>query len=141
MARLIVQASFSFADYGTDPSPAWLSLSISTEDGQPADLPFPDALHPDRPLPVSGEVLTSELWGGASSEVTAPRLVFASPSLPGIYSVEIETADPQHPSLRQLRPLSIGLVVTSGSDRGQALAYRAIGCCPDPKDEPDPKDR
>src|SRR5438093_9410522 len=124
MAELDVQAMFTLDTSNYPPGPLWLALSVSTSDGLPVILEFPNSAYPGRTWPVKGIVLTSEGLGGVPVKVQFTNVIYSSPfEFPGLYTLDVASADPDISApLAELRPLAIGVIVESGSDRGQALA-------------------
>jgi hypothetical protein len=123
MAKLDVQATFTLDTSSYPPAPLWLALSVSTSDGVPVSLVFPNPAYPGRSWPVKAVVLTSEGFGGVPVPVQFTGVIYESLfDFPGIYVLDIDTGGDFTAPLAEIRPLSIAVVVESGTDRGQTLA-------------------
>jgi len=120
VAELDVQASFTPAT-NQSPGPLWLSLSISGEDGLAPDIRFPNPAYPEVTWPIKGVVLTSEGLGAVTVPIKCTELVYQSIEYHGMVIVEI-ASDWEGASLAEIRPLVIGIIVETATDRGQALA-------------------
>jgi hypothetical protein len=133
MAKLNVQATFTLDTSSYPRAPLWLALSVSTSDGLPVILEFPNPAYPGRTWPVKAIVLTSEHLGGVPVKCEVTDVIYDSPfEYPGIYNLDFNTADPDITTpLAQVRPLAIGVIVESGADRGQALALASPSMEPD----------
>ena len=123
MAKLDVEATFTLDTSNYPPGPLWLALSVSTSDGLPVNLVLPHPAYPGRTWPVKAIVLTSDGLGGVPVPVHFSSVIYQSPfDFPGMYILDIDTGGDFSSPLAQIRPLSIGVIVETETDRGQTLA-------------------
>jgi hypothetical protein len=133
MAELVVEATFTLDTSNYPPGPLWLALSVRTSDGQPVILQFPNPAYPEVTWPLKALVLTSEGLGGVPVPVKFTSVIYDSPfEFPGIYNLDIDSAGDDESPLADIRPLTIAVVVESGTDRGQTLAVASQSMRLDP---------
>jgi hypothetical protein len=118
MAELDVAGSFLITiGRGAGPETC-VVLSVSDADGKPVVLHFPNPPDADR-RPVYIFVALSAMFGAFEIPL---RIVEVQPQEAGFYGLGVEGPRDLGVRLEQIRPSTLGIVVETGADRGQALA-------------------
>jgi hypothetical protein len=114
VAKLEVSGSFFIAPGETPVPETWVAISVLSADGNPKDLDFP-AGNP----PVEVFLVFSALFGADEMSL---RILDDDRQRPGFYVLRVETFADLGQRLDQIGPVTLGIIVDDGTDRGQALA-------------------
>ncbi len=117
MAELDVSGAFLMTiGRGSGPE-TWLTISVNSEDGQPALINFPKKLGGDGPVQVF--VALSAMFGAFAVPL---HVVEVESQAPGFYGLRVVPPGDLGVKLEDMRPATLGVTVTTKQDRGQALA-------------------
>ncbi len=118
MAELDISGSY-LVTIGRGAGPeTWLFLSVQHADGTPALLNFPD--------PATGAAGPVDVFVGLSAMFGAfdlpVRIVEVQPMPLGFYGLRLEGTDEFDRDIAKVSPTTLGIIVSSGGDRGQGIA-------------------
>src|ERR1041385_1631845 len=116
MAELDVSGSFLITIGRGDGPETWVVVSANQEDGTPVSFSFPK--NPQRG-PVHIFVALSAMFGAYEIPLT---IVETQSMEPGFCGLRVRAPTDLGATLKDIRPSSLGIVVTVEMDRGQALA-------------------
>jgi len=116
MAELDVSGSFLITVGRGQGPETWVVVSVNNQDGTPVDLKFPKHLQEG---PVHVFVALSAMLG--PSEIPL-YIVEVQPMESGFCGLRVQAPSDLGVKLEDVKPSSLGIVVTVKKDRGQALA-------------------
>jgi hypothetical protein len=116
MAELDVSGSFLITIGRGNGPETWVVVSANHENGKPVAFKFPKDLLEG---PVHIFVALSAMFGADEIPLWIREV---QPMEPGFCGLRVVAPDDLGVKLQDLRPSSLGIVVTVGKDRGQALA-------------------
>jgi hypothetical protein len=122
MAELDVSGSFLITIGRGNGPETWLALSANSEAGKPVVLKFPKELGGDGPVEVF--VALSAMFGA----FPVPLHVVEVETQPlGFYGLRVVAPGDLGAKLEAMRPSTLGVIVTTKTDRGQGLACSCGG--------------
>jgi len=116
MAELDVSGSFLITIGRGDGPETWVIVSTNDENGKPMLFKFPKHLEEG---PVRIFVALSAMFGAYEIPLTIKEW---QPMEAGFCGLRVAAPSDLGVKLHQLRPSSLGIVITAGKNRGQALA-------------------
>lgn len=125
MDRLVVAGSFLITiGHGSGPEVNVL-VSVTNPDGSPTVLALPDPDDRGAKWPIEIFVGLSAMFGTAAFPcvITGVEAIYPPPS--GFYGLTVELRWSDLPRLDKIAPSTLGIIVDTGSARGQALAVSA----------------
>jgi hypothetical protein len=96
-----------------------VAISANYEDGKPYE--FPKSLKPEE-MPVRIFIALSPMWGAWFIPLKIVAVIDQVHDEPGFCGVRVDHEWGEMPSLDDMKPATLGIVVDDGRDRGQGLA-------------------